>query len=412
MWRLTRSSSLYLVFFFLLPLPRLLVLPGILPLLAIAGPDGFPKNWTVNGHAVFSRSTGQHSPNASASLMYNNSDEGLYVLCRQRLPTAQPGRSYQFGGLVRALSVSAVDPAGATICMQWLRSDGSFGGGSYPSGVHGTTPWTAVGGRATIPPDAQPGSASITVYLRQGCTGTAWFDGIFVRELPPHVLQTIVLQPNYRGRIRAEYPRAIVIRAHIALPAGGASSQLAWDLEATLTSANGTLVERVVAQASETVDLTFNTVPQSLLPGGYNVSVSCLNGSTVVGETHHTLRRISDGAPVPTAYIDGQQRLIRQGKPLFPIGLYTGGIHEEDLRLISGTAFNAIMPYGESNRTGMDLASRYNVSVAFSLKDAYLHSRFCPPSITNPAEEEAYVRQRLKEFRGHPALLSWYLNDE
>jgi hypothetical protein len=50
--------------------------------------------------------------------------------------------------------------------------------------------------------------------------------------------------------------------------------------------------------------------------------------------------------------------------------------------------------------------------VIYSIKDWYAGSEGCPPSIRTAADEEPMVRKRVQEFRDHPALLAWYLNDE
>lgn len=355
-----------------------------------------------------------HSANATASLQYSNSDVATYALCTQRLPLVVPGRSYAFGALVKTLDVIGED-SGATLCLQWGNVDGTYGGGSYPDGVKGTTTsWAAVGGITAIPADAEAGSVTVTVYLRRGNTGQAWFDGIYVQERPPRPMRTVLMSPLYRGRITGSYPHKIVVRAHLT-PYPATSSQLDMTVRAQLATANGSVVETVVQAGNQSVvDLLFDTPPQALAAGGYNVTVVCSNATTgaPLATTWHALQRVPDSQPPPLAFIDGKQRLVLRGKTHFPIGLYTSGINEDDLRNISGTAFNTIMPYGECDRVGMDLAHRYNVSIVFSVKDDYLGSRFCPKAITTLAQEEAYVRARFRAFRDHPALLAWYLNDE
>lgn len=55
----------------------------------------------------------------------------------------------------------------------------------------------------------------------------------------------------------------------------------------------------------------------------------------------------------------------------------------------------------------MDAAHAAGLKVAFSLKDVYFGTRWCPASITDRASEEVYFKKRVAEFKGHPALLAW-----
>jgi hypothetical protein len=70
------------------------------------------------------------------------------------------------------------------------------------------------------------------------------------------------------------------------------------------------------------------------------------------------------------------------------------------------------MPYGSPDRQQMDLAHKPGLKVIYSIKDWYAGSQWCPPSIRTIGDEEPQVRARVREFRNHPALLAWYLNDE
>ena len=60
----------------------------------------------------------------------------------------------------------------------------------------------------------------------------------------------------------------------------------------------------------------------------------------------------------------------------------------------------------------MDLAHKHGLKVIYSVKDWYAGTEGCPPSIRTAADEESMLRARVREFRDHPALLAWYLNDE
>ena len=70
------------------------------------------------------------------------------------------------------------------------------------------------------------------------------------------------------------------------------------------------------------------------------------------------------------------------------------------------------MPYGSPTKEQMDLAQKHGLKVIYSVKDWYAGTEGCPGFIRSEADEEPQVRTRVRQFRDHPALLAWYLNDE
>jgi hypothetical protein len=139
---------------------------------------------------------------------------------------------------------------------------------------------------------------------------------------------------------------------------------VAQELVATLAHTSGAVVETTGGGAlGPVVDLSFKVVPHSLPAGEYTVTCSLRNATSgaVLHQTTHTVTRVNDSAPQPTAWIDEHQRLIHKGKPKFVIGLYMSWIpHDpgdpgwstpaEDILMIGNSSFNTIMPYEERSR--------------------------------------------------------------
>ena len=69
----------------------------------------------------------------------------------------------------------------------------------------------------------------------------------------------------------------------------------------------------------------------------------------VLEAARHDLVRLADDFK-PKAYIDEHRRLILDGKPFFPIGMYWSSINEADLKLYAESKFNCLMPYGPPTR--------------------------------------------------------------
>ncbi len=124
----------------------------------------------------------------------------------------------------------------------------------------------------------------------------------------------------------------------------------------------------------------------------------------------------SEAAESLTSYIDGHNRFILNGKPFFPLGLYvvqcTNGSYSAELDEIKNSPFDTLMNYAV-NTCGTDatptqindyldeLQSR-GLKLIFSLKDYVGHGQDDIDTITH----------KVNSFIGHPAIISWYVNDE
>ena len=70
------------------------------------------------------------------------------------------------------------------------------------------------------------------------------------------------------------------------------------------------------------------------------------------------------------------------------------------------------MPYGAPSKEQMDLAQQYGLKVIYSVKDIYYGSTYAPKDIQTEEDERTFIEGKAEQFRDHPALLAWYLNDE
>jgi len=116
---------------------------------------------------------------------------------------------------------------------------------------------------------------------------------------------------------------------------------------------------------------------------------------------------------MPKVFIDERRRLIVDGKPFFPLGLYLGPTGDEHLRRIADAGFNTILCYGYgvgADPEGfLNRAQRYGLKVIYSIKDFYEGTRWFPKLGKSGLE---LAREYVTKLRHHPALLGWYINDE
>ena len=379
--------------------------------------------------SVYKRVTDVSHPPATAAMRYFNDDPKSYHSCTQKIKGLLPGWRYNASVWVRSANITGtITPSnigGSTLCVEFAKGSTFIPGGIYPAGVKGTSDWTQIWGVVTVPADAT--IVSISVYTRAGLTGTAWWDGVSLTALPPLApsMKTSLLSPMYRGRITGETAakggcETIRLMAQLDY-VGHEHDRTDIVLVATLSSDKGNAgaIETVTATGDKIqpmVTVLFKTAPSSLAAGEYAIHCTLRNktSTSIWNSTNHSITRVASGTAAPTAYFDEQQRLIHNGQPKFPLGLYLGSVFMEDLDIISKSKFNMIMPYVEpANLSVMDDIHSRGLSVAFSTKGSYFGGpNQAPNIITSRAKEEGYIKAQITKFKDHPALLAWYLNDE
>ncbi len=373
-----------------------------------AGEKGLPANWGGRPD-VYSRDT-TVARTGGASLKFVNPNQD-YVLCSQRIPL-EAGQMYEVSGWVRTQGVKGSD-SGATICVEWSAEDGKYLGGVYPRGKKGDTDWTLIKGLTRRIP-AKAKRCSVTCYVRKGMTGTAWWDDIRVCRVREDPLSTVLAMPNYRHELAGSGPKS-AIRIWLEL------NLLDYDLRRADVSIDWSIVaERDGAEIARGVmdrlmqDRTQLKIPARDWPmGRHRIEVKLIRkgtGKVLAKKTHWGVRR-PDG-PARTATIDEHHRLILNGKPFFPLGMYWSTINKDEIEIYAKSAFNCLMPYRSPTVEQMDLAHRHGLKVIYSVKDIYHSTKYAPKNIKSEADERAFIEKKVKTFAGHPALMAWYINDE
>ncbi len=343
------------------------------------------------------------------SLRFVNHDPDRYVLCTQVIPL-EPGHVYELRARIRTQGIAGRD-TGATVCLEWSDAEGRYLGGYYPEGVGGDTlNWTEIGGLSP-PVPAGAARATVSCYVRRGMTGTAWWDEVSVRRWRRRPMVSILTSPSYRGWIWDHGPGRAEARVTLLdeeLDAGREGVQVV----GRLVAAGGRVLAERPAQPGPGRTLMVSVPLPADGEHEYLLEIRLLDGRTgeVMAQDEHRLTRRT--GPPPRAYVDEHNRLILEGEPFFPLGMYWSGMSEAELAIYQEAPFNCLMPYQTPSREQMDLAHRLGLRVIYTIKDLYYGTRWCPDYITSEADEEPAVRRTVREFRDHPALLAWYINDE
>lgn len=229
---------------------------------------------------------------------------------------------------------------------------------------------------------------------------------------PAPLLETMLVSPVYRGRVTAAGPQAIRLKVRLNLAAHNLKIESV-RLTGELLNASGGVVRTAPSPELQEGPSAEVIIPaRDLTAGTYTAVVKLLGpDEKALQETRHEIVRLPNSFR-PKAAVDEHQRLLLDGKPFFPLGMYWGGIDEADLKLYADSRFNCLMPYGAPSQSQMDLAHKHGLKVIYTIKDCYAGLPGCPASIKTEADEEPRIRETLRQFRNHPALLAWYLNDE
>ncbi len=391
-------------------------------------------HWAIGGETPFEQDVSVVHDGKS-SLRWHNDNPKTYKLVTQRVPL-ESGRAYEISGWIKTDDLKGVRESGATIALGYSDHDELYvKGGPHPGGQQGTGDWwKLVAYTGPVPENVAYGT--FTCYVRKNgpsgdtFTGTAWWDELALR---PVSLEVRLLKPSYKNRVTNDDTRLklevaawpsdfqrdidevqirVRVRSHRALDAAGEPNGLA-----SHGNPDGDPIalekhyEFNANHVSHTMMIEEDL--QHLSPGRYEVDIDLLaveSGQVqVLWHANRLIHRVAEGNDTLRVHVDEHKRLVVDGKPFFPIGLYVRGAPAD---LLNGTAFNCFMSYDRISKAQMDAAHAANLKVIYSIKDFYNKIWYSPSNIKSIHDEIPAIEEKVQALRDHPALLAWYVNDE
>lgn len=338
------------------------------------------------------------------SLKYTRTDSTDYALASITIPFT-PGSIYRASVYAKTAGLSGPTNRGARISLEGYNADGWING-AYSGNVL-SNDWLEAQLAYEVPPDAT--SVHLSIHLYKGVTGTAWFDDLTVTVEEPDVLISELLTPSYRGLLLPGDHDQVSLRVRVGL----AEVELP---KYTVTVSIIDEVGAVIAQQSvpATAVINYSHPADALAVGRHTVHTEITANSTgerVGGDEWGIEKRSAD---IPATYIDRHGRLIRDGQPFFPIGFYNNNIDALTVQQLAGTPFNTILSYAPADHARLDLAAENGLSVIYSMKDFFYDSTqgAKPDEIVTEADEVPVIIDTVENYRDHPAMLAWYMNDE
>ena len=112
--------------------------------------------------------------------------------------------------------------------------------------------------------------------------------------------------------------------------------------------------------------------------------------------------------------LDQYGRMFINDELFFPFGIYLMKVEERDLIEVNKTHLNFILPYSQIKKTDMDMiyqTQQGKIKVMYSVKDMYTFNSTTCSDMNEETNYQKFVN-KINELKDHPALFSWYINDE
>jgi len=330
----------------------------------------------------------QEGVGGSVCAVYENDDPTFrspnYGVCQQTV-AAQPRWRYAFGATVNTANLKGTGRVG----VEWYGADGKIIGGDYSEELPEGHGWTSLRGLSRVIP-TNAVKVVLLAHPSHGNSGRLLVDDMWMREVAPEPLGFIG-SSCYRN---AAADGEVTFKAVLNLLPGDEATVCG-----TFTVADPERPAAVQCRAAEIVqDVACATFPIESLALGENTVEFRLTGLPGRAGATNTLaftRLTPEQERKLKVRFDATGRTVLDGKPFFPLGMYWDAVNERDLDRYAKSAFNCLIAYTAPTRRQMDQCAERGLKVVYHV-------------VGRDLSDGSVIRR----FRGHPALLAWYLNDE
>ena len=356
--------------------------------------------WECSKNFHVDRSAGH---NGSGGMVWESAEPTKRQDFARQVITLKPGKAYSFSALVRTEKLKS-KKNGAALCIEWHRPDGKWWAGAYVKGIlAGNQDWTLIRGvTREIPAEAT--KIVLMLYLTAGSSGKACFDNVCVEpvERPP---VAFVFSSAYRN---VAVDGDVRFNASLYPPEDETNVRAVFAYRA----ADGQV--RRVPATSETRDgATLALKVSDLAEGRSEVACELVSSAgKALGRASCTFERVAE-LPKRRVWIDAHKRCIVDGKPFFPLGMYSGRLTPEQLELYAKGPFNVVMPYARANWQDLNALHAKGIMGFVSLRSEILGTDWARKNnVTTQEQVDEYFISEINKVKNHPAVLGWYVNDE
>ncbi len=349
------------------------------------------------------------------ALVYERSNKAEYKFTSVPVPKMTPGKRYLIGVYVKTVGMKHTR-GGATVAIEYGDSKRKYAGGVWPEGLTDAKEWTKVEAYVSLTDDAK--HVTMLLYMRQGATGKAYFSRPYVYEAKPAFYSDII-SPKQKYSMAPGKTNLVFGIFTEGLKLDGVHFTIN-------ISKEGRLFATQDAQAKDG-RLVFKDL--DFTPGDYSFTLKC--NDVDLDEEANRFRVLPMGAKPEKGNhvtIDEAGRVILNGKPFMPIGMYANQTDSvEDFKIWKESGFNCMMPYNviywkrcekapddakervEQVIKALDDLNEQGIKILFSVKD--LHPGAWETYGTLKGDV-AIVDLLVNAVKHHPVVLGWYMNDE
>lgn len=342
------------------------------------------------------------------ALVWENEDEGKYSFPYSKVPL-EPGAVYRFGAWVKVSALKGKQPK---VAVDWDDDQGNWLCSCKAQPVMnnevGTDGWQWYEGVTKPIPGNVGKNTRVLCFINRGGVGRIAFDGFMLRQEGSKMVGSIITSAYHDETSRDAGP----VRFVASLNVNTVKYRMA-DLCITLDylGSDGTRHVAPAKRASPRM-AEFEVDSSAFSIGEQRMELKISLADKVVGA--ETLRFCCSEAPVDRRVrFDRQGRVSVGGKRIFPLGMYTYSMTDEQLAVYSKGPFNMVIQYGRLTTNDLD---RYYAKGIYTITDVrryingYSWGTKC--QVSSVEDSQAKFRELVKTFGAHPGLLAWYLVDE
>jgi len=366
--------------------------------------DSCPEGWNVVGTKNY-RCVDGAGRNGSRGLVFDLTPGCAYGFPTIPLPL-KGGSRYRVEGWIRTENIAGGKGwggGGARIGVDGKTSSGK-NISQYSPGVSGTSDgWVKTEMEVEWPVGSS--NFAFCAFVERGNTGKAYFDDLHVTEITNPLFGALVSSAYRNVASEGEVDFVVPIRNPFEIEARSVTARF------RVSDGNGGWIAHPAMFTNGAARLS---VDVAALPFGkrlvqFRATDRC---GVTVAEREILFERVQSLPKVGVRF-DKQGRTLVDGKPFFPIGMFTHNMCESDANCIGKSPFNVIMSYMDVDEKILDLCHRHDFKVIANLSGAYAGGvPLQLPIIKSVSDEDFLIADKVERMKRHPALLAWYSGDE
>ena len=366
--------------------------------------DGRPVGWRPSSGGVWRTARGE-GLNGSGALIWESAEpQKTRATCSQMI-AVEPGMEYRISTSLRTQDFEG--GKGAKVVLQFFNANGKEIGGVYPLGVKAkNADWCLSDEVAFVPEGTE--KMRIALSVLPGAKGKVVFDEIRLEKTVRPVV-SYVFSSAYRNLAK---DGRVTFNAFLNLTAAQRGRATAAFVFRDAAGGERRIPARIYERYGE-IYATSAAEVSELAMGEQQIRCEVLGLADAEGTTAAcAFTRVAE-LPKRRVEIDPQGRCRVNGKPFFPIGMYSHFLSEKDAERYVEGPFNSVVVYGLSSPEHLKVLEKRGIMYLATLKNEIPgKSHATQRGIRTQAESDAFFRERIALLRDCPNLLGWYVCDE